>query len=151
MLIRHKCIVHERTEDAPFVGALIVGINCDIGCPECFNQEIKEAENLDIEVLDLIKVVTKNPFNKGLILGGLEWTCQPREMLAIVDMCVATGLDLMVYTGHTEEEFFRRVPQSRFRQCYIKFGSYDLASKSGHYYSHGVKLASTNQYIKWFE
>lgn len=151
MLIRYKCLLHERTEDAPFIGALLAGIDCNIGCPECFNQGIRDAETLEIEMVDLVKRVTKNPFNKGIILGGLEWTCQKADLLAIVDMCTATGLDLMIYTGHTEEEFFNIVPRSRFHHCYIKFGKYDLAHKSNNYHSYGVKLASSNQYIKWFE
>lgn len=151
MLIHYKCIAHERTEDAPFIGALVVATGCNIGCPECFNQELKEAETLTDELLTLLKKVSKNPFNKGIILGGLEWTCQPEELLAIVGACSAIGMDLMVYTGHTEEAFFRIVPRSRFHQCYIKFGSYDLACKSSTHQSYGIRLASVNQYIKWFE
>ena len=44
LIINYKTIVNERTEDAPFIGALISAIDCKFNCKKCFNQDIKSAQ-----------------------------------------------------------------------------------------------------------
>lgn len=96
---------------------------------------------------EVIKEVKQNPFNDGIILGGLEWSEQPDDMIALISCATAAQLKVMVYTGLTEEEFYRRIPTHYLHNCYIKFGKYDAKCVSDNYTSFGVKLASTNQYI----
>ena len=146
-LVSYKGIIHERTEDAPFMGALIIATSCNNGCRGCFNQHLKNAETYICYADEVIKEVKQNPFNDGIILGGLEWSEQPDDMIALISCAAAAGLKVMVYTGLTEEEFYRRIPSHYLHNCYIKFGKYDEKYLSDNHTSFGVKLASTNQYI----
>lgn len=146
-LVSYKGIIHERAEDAPFMGALIIATSCSNRCRGCFNQHLKDAETYLRYADEIIKEVKQNPFNDGIILGGLEWSEQPDDMIALVSCAAAAGLKVMLYTGLTEEEFYRRVPSHYLHNCYIKFGKYDEKHLSDNHTSFGVKLASTNQYI----
>lgn len=146
-LVSYKGIIHERAEDAPFMGALIIATSCSNRCRGCFNQHLKDAETYLRYADEIIEEVKQNPFNDGIILGGLEWSEQPDDMIALVSCAAAAGLKVMVYTGLAEEEFYRRVPSHYLHNCYIKFGKYDEKHLSDNNTSFGVKLASTNQYI----
>lgn len=146
-LISYKGIIHERAEDAPFMGALIIATSCSNRCRGCFNQHLKDAETYLRYADEVIEEVKQNPFNDGIILGGLEWSEQPDDMIALVSCATAAQLKVMIYTGLTEEEFYRRVPSHYLHSCYIKFGKYDEKHLSDNHTSFGVKLASTNQYI----
>ena len=146
-LVSYKGIIHERAEDAPFMGALIIATSCSNGCRGCFNQHLKDAETYLRYADEVIKEVKQNPFNDGIRLGGVEWSEQPDDRVALVSCAAAAGLKVMVYTGLTEEEFYRRVPSHYLHNCYIKFGKYDEKHLSDNHTSFGVKLASTNQYI----
>ena len=146
-LISYKGIIHERAEDAPFMGALIIATSCSNRCRGCFNQHLKDAETYLHYADEVIEEVKQNPFNDGIILGGLEWSEQPDDMIALVSCATAAQLKVMIYTGLTEEEFYRRVQSHYLHSCYIKFGKYDEKHLSDNHTSFGVKLASTNQYI----
>ena len=146
-LISYKGIIHERAEDAPFMGALIIATSCSNRCRGCFNQHLKDAETYLHYADEVIEEVKQNPFNDGIILGGLEWSEQPDDMIALVSCATAAQLKVMIYTGLTEEEFYRRVQSHYLHSCYIKFGKYDEKHLSDNHTSFGVKLSSTNQYI----
>lgn len=150
-LISYKGIIHERAEDAPFMGALIIATSCSNRCRGCFNQHLKDAEAYLRYANEVIKEVKQNPFNDGIILGGLEWSEQPDDMIALISCAAAAQLKVMIYTGLTEKEFYRRIPSHYLHNCYIKFGKYDEKHLSDNYTSFGVKLASTNQYIVHFD
>lgn len=167
MKIRYKTIEHERTQDSPFIGAVISAIDCWENCANCFNQHLKSQETLEANVDEIITIVKSNPLNQGIILAGLEWTLQPDEMLALLYRAKRAGLKTMLYTDMTGNEFNRwlsleiriRMPHDPAREPvhtnkyisahldYIKFGPYDETKKSENYSSYGVNLASTNQYI----
>ena len=146
-LVSYKGIIHERTEDAPFMGALIIATSCNNRCQDCFNQHLKDAKTHLRYADEVIAEVKQNPFNDGIILGGLEWSEQPDDAIALISCATAAGLEVMVYTGLTEELFYSRIPAEYLHNCYVKFGKYDNKHLSDNYKSFGVKLASTNQYI----
>ena len=146
-LVSYKGIIHERTEDAPFMGALIIATSCNNRCQDCFNQHLKDAKTYLRYADEVIEEVKQNPFNDGIILGGLEWSEQPDDAIALINCATAAGLEVMIYTGLTEELFYSRIPVEYLHKCYVKFGKYDNKRLSDNYKSFGVKLASTNQYI----
>ena len=148
MLILHKGIIHERAEDAPFMGALIIASSCHNNCPDCFNQHLKNKEVYCSTAADIIKEVRHNPFNKGIILAGLEWSEDPDGAVDIIREAKKHALEVILYTGLGERALYRRIPKLVLNGCYIKFGGYDSTEASDSYYSCGVKLASTNQYIR---
>lgn len=126
MKIRYKTIEHERTEDAPFVGALISAIDCKFNCKGCFNTELKKEKTKTESAEKIIAQVKMNPFNKGIILGGLEWSEQPLEMMELCKVASENGLEVMIYTGCGLAEFQQRVGVA----CADKVGHTDLLNKN---------------------
>lgn len=174
MQIHYKSITHERTEDAPFVGALISATDCAFKCKGCFNRHVKKLPTLTATAEDIIKEVLSNPFNEGIILGGLEWSLQPLEMLTLCQVAQRNKLKVMIYTGCELYEFFEKIgecAQNKYgtpmdntmsikiltgssllnyslpNPYYIKTGRYVKEQRSDDYQMFGVKLASTNQII----
>ena len=112
MKILYKGIIHERTEDSPFVGALIIAPTCKMKCRGCFNRELKKQENLTATAQEIIAEVLDNPFNEGIILAGLEWSESPNELLELMIEASDKGLKVIVYTGCELEQFQARIGQA---------------------------------------
>ena len=146
MKIRYKLIEHERFEDAPFVGCLISSIDCSLNCKNCFNQHLKQYQTIIKDSKDIINEIINNPFNEGIILGGLEWTEQFEELIELINLSLQQGLKVMLYTGLEEKEFKERFPQIYNQKIYIKFGRYDESKKNNNN-QWGVNLSTTNQKI----
>ena len=147
MRILIKGIYHERTEDAPFVGALICANNCNFNCEDCINNDLKYSAGYYMEDIDIINNIKSNPFNKGVILAGLEWTLQPKEMLRLIELALENSLEIILYTGMDEEELRNKFPELFTKKIYIKVGKYNKKLKVDNYMIYGVKLASSNQKI----
>lgn len=150
-LVEYKGIIHERAEDAPFMGALIIAKSCHGNCQDCFNQHLKDAETYLRYADEVIKEVKQNIFNDGIILGGLEWSEQPDDAIALISCAKAADLLIMLYSGLDEETLYSRIPVEYLHGCFIKAGKYNHTKASSIYKSYGVSLASTNQYIKVIE
>ena len=118
MIIKYKYIEHERTEDAPFVGALIVAPSCRLKCKNCFNRDLKKLEDRKQTAEQIIDEVRGNPFNQGIILAGLEWSESPKELIELVKVASESGLQIMIYTGLEIREFHERIG----RACADKVG-----------------------------
>ena len=149
MIIRIKGIVHERVEDAPFMGALISAIDCKFNCKGCFNQSIKKLPTIEMDSEDIIKKVLENPFNEGVILAGLEWSLQPCELRELVRVSLNNNLKVIIYSGLTEEEFALKFPDiyNLNEGIYFKFGRYLENLTTDNNIQYDVKLASSNQKI----
>ena len=144
MTVRHKGIEHTVYGEAPFLAARICAIGCSRGCRGCHNEHLKnDVEIVKEDVKELVEQVKGNLFNQGIILGGLEWTEQVEEMQALIIACQVAGLEVMVYTGMTEEQFKELEVVGEF---WVKYGSYQEGSQPHEMF--GVKLASSNQIIK---
>ncbi len=149
MAIRYKRIENERMADAPFVGALVCAHSCSIGCKGCFNQDLKKMPSKVESASKIIELVLENPFNKGLILGGLEWSEQPEELIELVQAATQKNLPVIIFTGHTLEDFYEKVPSIKTLEgeIYIKYGGYNEALIEPSRIVYGVKLATSNQGI----
>lgn len=145
MIIRYKGIIHERTEDAPFIGALICAIDCNRNCKGCFNQHLKELPIKELHANEIIDEVKRNQLNQGIILGGLEWTEQHEEMKELIYIASENNLEVMLYTGMEEYEFRRKFQY--IKNIWIKFGAYFEELKCDDNIQHGIKLSSKNQQI----
>ena len=144
--INYKLIEHERVEDAPFVGALISACDCKFGCKGCFNQHIKNMPTKQDTAENIIKQIKSNPFNKGVIFAGLEWTLQIDECLALARLAKQNGLLTMLYTGSEN-----KLELNLLKLCdgfdYIKVGRFIEELKTANHIEYGVVLASSNQHI----
>lgn len=143
--IHYKGIVFERIEDAPFMGALIIANNCLRGCKGCFNQHLKTVEPIIETAKTIIQKVKKDSFNKGVILGGLEWTYQPKEAQLLITEALKNNLQVILYTYMREEDFKNKFKELYDNPIYFKFGEY-IEGQQPHM-DKGVQLASNNQHI----
>lgn len=155
-MVSYKLIEEERTEDAPFVGALICSPYCNLNCKNCFNQPLKDLPTKKGKPKDLIENIKTNPLNKGIILAGLEWSCNMSDLYDMIWWAKEADLKVMVYTGLNYEDWSYKFhtelnmgPAETFvllEGVYVKSGSYreDLNIPK---YVAGVKLASFNQEI----
>lgn len=148
-MVRYKLIEHERVEDAPFIGALVSAISCQLGCEGCFNQPLKSLPTQISSAEAIVDTILSNPFNEGIVLGGLEWSEQPKELVRLVEAALQKHLKVMIYTGYSLKMFFNRVPELLDIEgaLYIKYGKYDASKSDPNYYRYGVQLASKNQGI----
>lgn len=151
-MIRYKSLTHERVEDAPFVGALVCAVSCNIGCKGCFNQPLRKTPTKVSYIPSLLDEIQSNPFNEGLILAGLEWSQQPRELIAILKEASQRCMPVIVYTGYNIDVFMKRVPRiAEFPEVYVKYGAYDENQLAVGHSEYGVNLASKNQHIERIE
>lgn len=151
MLITYKGIVPERFEDAPFIGALLIANDCHMGCKGCFNQHLRKYESLTETTDEILDKVQDNPLHEGIILAGLEWTEQCEQMLDIVAEAKRRGLQVIIYTGHTLDEFINIVGKDNYYNkldgCYLKVGRYDETKVTKDISWFEVKMGSYNQFI----
>lgn len=144
----YKGIVHERLGEAPFIGALILANDCPYKCKGCFNQYLKTKPTLQNSAKEIIDMIKQNPFNEGIILGGLEWTYQPKDMLHLVNIAQENNLKVMIFTHMYKDEFLSKFSQLINSNIIVKFGGYEEDKLNTDYQSKGVRLASTNQYVE---
>ena len=149
-MIKHKGIKHNIINDAPFIGAIIIAPTCNKGCRDCINKHLKR-DKVSIYKEPVKKIIYKiknNPFDKGLILAGLEWTESSNDMKKLIEETLKEKLEVMLYTYLVEDKFKQKFPKLYKLPIWVKFGEYNKKFKNDNYFSYGVKLATTNQYIK---
>ncbi len=149
--IKYKGIVHNVLNDAPFIGAIVIADHCSMPCKNCINEHLKsDAYRRQHSAAQIIAKVKSNGLDEGVIFSGLEWSEQPDDLVELVEVALAEDLKVIVYTHCDEEAFFKIAPRLKDKPIYIKFGLYDKKLRTDSHFSHGVKLATSNQYIKYF-
>lgn len=144
--INYKLIEHERVGDAPFIGALISACDCKFDCKNCFNQAVKNLPTMNDTAENIINQIKANPFNKGVIFAGLEWTLQLEECFALASLAKQKGLLTMIYTGSADSRMLGTLQLSGVFD-YIKYGRYREDLNAANHIEYGVVLASSNQHI----
>ena len=145
--IDYKIIESERVEDAPFMGALISACDCKYNCPNCFNQKVKNLATISSSIEEILKIVKSNPFHKGIIFAGLEWSLQMNECIALATAAKDVGLQTIVYTGADQDSSIVKQYIKSNAFDYIKCGSYKEELTTANHIEYGVVLASSNQHI----
>lgn len=145
--INYKIIESERVEDAPFMGALISACDCKYNCPNCFNQKVKNLVTVSSSIEEILKAVKSNPFHKGIIFAGLEWSLQMNECIALAMAAKDVGLQTIVYTGADQDSLVVKQYIKSNAFDYIKCGSYKEELTTANHIEYGVVLASSNQHI----
>lgn len=157
-MIEFRGITHERTQDAPFVGALICAPYCHIGCKGCFNQHLKDAPLIKLKAKDVIKEVMSNPLNEGIILAGLEWSYSLPQAIELILEAQKSGLKTIIYTGLEYPVFMDKLREAfKFNEnkfinmvcgLFIKAGPYDSSKKLDQPRRIlGIQLATSNQKV----
>lgn len=148
-MVMHKGLIHNIVNDAPFIGALLVAPSCSHDCPGCINNHLKNSEAQISDLVDILLDITNDPFDEGIILAGLEWTESPDDMQQLILSALTWGLKVMLYTHMTEDEFKEKFPIIYKLPIWVKFGEYDATKLVDDNIQYGVKLATSNQYIKF--
>ncbi len=150
-MIKYKGIIHNVLNDAPFIGALIIASTCEKNCKNCINQHLKTNSILYKDTAkEIIKKVKSNGLNKGIILSGLEWSESRDSMVNLTKEALANKLKVIIYTHLEEENFMKKAPELKGLPIYVKYGEYNENLKTENNIHFGVKLATSNQYIKFY-
>lgn len=158
MDIKYHGIDHEVLSDSPFIGALIKASSCKRGCKGCINEHLKKLIPKENNEEEIIQEVKSNKLNCGIILGGLEWSESPNETLSLVLEAFKNNLDVMIYTHNLEKEYIKKVDLKKMiseskknnKKFYVKYGEFLKNKKVDDNIQFGVKLATSNQYIKQY-
>jgi hypothetical protein len=148
-LIEILGIEHNVLNDAPFIGAVIIAKQCFHNCPNCLNEHLKKQKPIKRNAISIIGEVLDNQLNEGVILGGLEWTYDPDGLRDLVYTAIKQNLKVMIYTYMNEDQFKQQFNDIYQLPIWIKFGEYKEELKTYDNVQFGVRLASTNQYIKF--
>jgi len=150
-MITYKGIKHNILNDAPFIGALIIAPSCSRRFENCINEHLKTDDIIYKDTADkIIEKVKSNRLNKGIILSGLEWTESIDSMVKLTKKALNKNLEVIIYTHLEEENFMNKAPELKGLPIYVKFGSYEKRLTTNDNIHYGVKLATSNQYIKFF-
>lgn len=146
---KHRGFESGVTSDAPFIGLRISALDCHMNCPGCHNQHLKTRPILESNTKAVLNMLEAT-INEGVILGGLEWTNQPTEMLNIIEDVTAAGHLVMLYTGLDRDHFKKVFPQLwGVPGVWVKYGTYDSARDGRYEETFDVHLASDNQHIEY--
>lgn len=151
MIIRHRGLYHDRL-DAPFIGSLLFAVDCHHGCKGCCHSDRHNTTVYEATAESIVQEIEDYGFSEGIIFGGFEWTEQPEELLELVRIARLRGLQVILYTHHTESELKVLLPRLyEYKGIYVKYGEYVESLKTEDNHQYGVPLASENQYIRRVE
>lgn len=147
-LVRYKGVVFDSKDHPEGLATLVIAPECYHGCNNCVNSHLKDNKVQITSVNFLIDFILGNSLGNRIVLGGLEWTEDELNLYVILSGLVKKEANIILYTHWDEETFAEKYSQFLKYDMWIKYGEYREDLKSNDYYSHGVPLASTNQYIK---
>ena len=129
---------------------------CDRECgmQVCQNSKLATAQDITVDVSDIIKQYIDNPLTEAIVCQGLEpFDTWYNLFFFITEFRQYCNDDIVIYTGYTEEEISSKVKALQakhlgFKNIIIKFGRF-IPDQQSHYDEVlGVTLASPNQYAK---
>lgn len=125
--------------------------NFKCGTDYCQNSHLAKAENIEIDVSDIVIRYLNNPISESIVMQGLEPFDSWNDLIEIVDRLRSSNNndDIVIYTGYNKEEIADKIPLlSKYKNIIIKFGRY-IPNQEKHYDKVlGVWLASSNQYAE---
>ena len=118
----------------------------------CQNEQLRNAEKIDVSIQEIIDLYINNPITKAIVCGGLEPLDTPEELIDLIESFrYFTDDDIVIYTGYTEKEVKNMLIYGHLLQypnIIIKYGRY-LEGHVQHFDEIlGVYLASNNQYAR---
>ena len=118
---------------------------CSIRCKGCWNQSMWDFNpNLEISVPDLFnKIYTVKEHIEGITLLGGEPLDQYEETIALLRICINSGLSTMLFTGYEMDEIQLNMPEVRGLLDILITGRYDEQKRTLHH----QWIGSTNQTI----
>ena len=124
------------------------GFKC--GAEYCQNSPLSKAEDIEMDISDIVIRYLNNPITESVVMQGLEPFDSWDDLIGLVD-CLrrSTDDDIVIYTGYNKEEIINKVCLlSNYKNIIIKYGRY-ITNQEKHYDEVlGVYLASSNQYAE---
>ena len=124
------------------------GFKC--GAEYCQNSPLSKAEDIEIDISNIVIRYLNNPITESVVMQGLEPFDSWDDLIGLVD-CLrrSTNDDIVIYTGYYKEEIADRIPLlSKYKNIIIKYGRY-IPGQEKHYDKVlGIYLASSNQYAE---
>lgn len=124
--------------------------NFKCGTEYCQNSPLATAENIELDISDIVIRYLNNPITESVVMQGLEPIDSWNDLIELVD-CLrrSTNDDIVIYTGYNKEEIINKVCRlSNYKNIIIKYGRY-IPNQEKHYDEVlGVYLASSNQYAE---
>ena len=124
------------------------GFKC--GAEYCQNSPLSKAEDIEIDISNIVIRYLNNPITESVVMQGLEPFDSWDDLIGLVD-CLrrSTNDDIVIYTGYYKEEIADKIPLlSKYKNIIIKYGRY-IPGQEKHYDKVlGIYLASSNQYAE---
>lgn len=120
------------------------------GTEYCQNSPLSKADNIEMDISDIVIRYLNNPITESIVMQGLEPFDSWNDLIELVDyLRCSTNDDIVIYTGYNKEEIINKVCLlSNYKNIIIKYGRY-ITNQEKHYDEVlGVYLASSNQYAE---
>ena len=124
------------------------GFKC--GAEYCQNSPLSKAEDIEMDISNIVIRYLNNPITESVIMQGLEPFDSWDDLIGFVkQLRESCDDDIVIYTGYYKEEITDRIALlSKYKNIVIKYGRY-IPRQEKHYDEVlGVYLASSNQYAE---
>ena len=120
------------------------------GTEYCQNSPLSKAEDIEIDITNIVIRYLNNPITESVVMQGLEPFDSWDDLIEFVkQLRESTDDDIVIYTGYNKEEIADKITLlSKYKNMVIKYGRY-IPNQEKHYDEVlGVYLASSNQYAE---
>lgn len=124
------------------------GFKC--GAEYCQNSPLSKAENIEMDISNIVIRYLNNPITESVVMQGLEPFDSWDDLIGFVkQLRESCDDDIVIYTGYYKEEITDKIALlSKYKNIIIKYGRY-ITNQEKHYDEVlGVYLASSNQYAE---
>ena len=120
------------------------------GTEYCQNSPLSKAEDIEIDISNIVIRYLNNPITESVVMQGLEPFDSWDDLIEFVkQLRESTDDDIVTYTGYNKKEIADKITLlSKYKNIVIKYGRY-IPRQEKHYDDVlGVYLASSNQYAE---
>ena len=125
---------------------------CTFKCGEgyCQNSPLVKAENIELDVSDIVARYLNNPITESVVMQGLEPFDSWDDLIGLVkQLRESCDDDIVIYTGYNKEEIADKIALlSKYKNIIIKYGRFTPNQEKHYDEVLGVWLASNNQYAE---
>ena len=120
------------------------------GTEYCQNSPLSKAEDIEIDISNIVIRYLNNPITESVVMQGLEPFDSWDDLIEFVkQLRESTDDDIVIYTGYYKEEITDKIALlSKYKNIIIKYGRYIPDQKKHYDEVLGVYLASSNQYAE---
>ena len=120
------------------------------GTEYCQNSPLSKADNIEMDISDIVIRYLNNPITESVVMQGLEPFDSWNDLIEFVkQLRESTDDDIVIYTGYYKEEIADKISLlSRYKNIVIKYGRFTPNQEKHYDEVLGVWLASNNQYAE---